>query len=616
METGSSNGRRVRFGAFEADLQAGELRKSGIRVRLQDQPFRVLALLLSCSGDVVTREELRAKIWPDDTFVDFDHSLNTAINKIREALGDSASHPRFVETIPRRGYRFLGDVQGPRQAILPTAAGTEPSTQDSSLPAPLPDKVSHLETRLRFLRISLVVSLGLLGLTAAYFLVISSNRQDIVGERPVRKFVFPSSHLRGDVISPNGRYFGYVSAGSVWVQDLEKTDAMRLEATHGAENRRVCWSPDSEFLCYAGEGELRKISLKEQTPIPVCRLSGRHGGFTWSPDGNSIVLAIEGEGLLEVPATGGEPHLFLQSDPSAGEHHFEFPAFLPDGRGLLFTAHMEDGSHPIYSHAIQTGTRVRLAMGSDAGSSPVYSPTGHILYKGPTGDVPSIWALPFSLQRMEPAGEAFPVARRGRFPSVSSDGTLLYAERRDSNFALILRDRKGTKLRELNQRGQGQGLMNRWVSLSPDGRRVAFSKGEGGNRDIWVQDVRSGIASRLTLRPSRDSAPVWAPDGKQLVFRSDRDGHDELFLKSADRPGEEARRLTSSPTHKVPSDWSKSGRYILYTVIPHGNIGYVRRSEEQGAWESVTFLAMDAYERSAVLSPDEKYVAFVSDKSG
>ncbi len=93
------------------DRAAGELRKSGVRVRLQEQPFQVLALLLERTGDVVTREELRQKLWPADTFVDFDHSLNTAINKVREALGDSASSPRYVETLARRGYRFLGTVE-------------------------------------------------------------------------------------------------------------------------------------------------------------------------------------------------------------------------------------------------------------------------------------------------------------------------------------------------------------------------------------------------------------------------------------------------------------------------------------------------------------------------
>ena len=101
----------MRFGVFAADLAAGELRKSGVRVRLQEQPFQVLALLLERPAEVVTREDLRQKLWPADTFVDFDHSLNTAVNKLREALGDSASSPRYVETLARRGYRFLAPVE-------------------------------------------------------------------------------------------------------------------------------------------------------------------------------------------------------------------------------------------------------------------------------------------------------------------------------------------------------------------------------------------------------------------------------------------------------------------------------------------------------------------------
>jgi cholera toxin transcriptional activator len=103
--------RVARFGLFELDLSAGELRRGGVKLRLQGQPFHVLALLLERAGDVVTREELQQKLWPSDTFVDFDHSLNTAINKVREALGDSASSPRYVETLARRGYRFIAPVQ-------------------------------------------------------------------------------------------------------------------------------------------------------------------------------------------------------------------------------------------------------------------------------------------------------------------------------------------------------------------------------------------------------------------------------------------------------------------------------------------------------------------------
>src|SRR5215813_10118280 len=103
--------KRLRFGVFELDVRAGELRKNGLRVRLQEQPIKVLAMLAEHSGEIVTREELQKSLWPADTYVDFDHGLNKAINKIRDALADSAESPRFVETVPRKGYRFLAEVK-------------------------------------------------------------------------------------------------------------------------------------------------------------------------------------------------------------------------------------------------------------------------------------------------------------------------------------------------------------------------------------------------------------------------------------------------------------------------------------------------------------------------
>ncbi len=123
------NNRRIaRFGVFEVDLAAAELRKNGLKLRLQGQPFQVLALLLERPGEIVSREDLRQKLWASDTFVDFDHSLNTAINKVREALGDSASSPRFVETLARRGYRFIAPVQqeGPQAPIAAESVPAPP----------------------------------------------------------------------------------------------------------------------------------------------------------------------------------------------------------------------------------------------------------------------------------------------------------------------------------------------------------------------------------------------------------------------------------------------------------------------------------------------------------
>jgi cholera toxin transcriptional activator len=125
--------RIARFGVFEADLDARELRKQGRRIRLQEQPFAVLAILLERPGSVISREDIRQKVWASDTFVDFDHSLNTAVNKIRETLGDSAGSPRFVETVARRGYRFVGQVSW-ENSSAPQPAAIQPEKTASELP--------------------------------------------------------------------------------------------------------------------------------------------------------------------------------------------------------------------------------------------------------------------------------------------------------------------------------------------------------------------------------------------------------------------------------------------------------------------------------------------------
>src|ERR1700731_630687 len=123
-------GSRRRFGAFEVDLRAGELRRNGLKVKLQEQPLQVLTLLLERPGEVISRDDLRNRLWPADTFVDFDHSLNAAIKRLRDTLGDSAENPRFVETVARRGYRFVAPVGGaPTNGVVPEVAApqvTEP----------------------------------------------------------------------------------------------------------------------------------------------------------------------------------------------------------------------------------------------------------------------------------------------------------------------------------------------------------------------------------------------------------------------------------------------------------------------------------------------------------
>jgi len=133
IQPGTETSRTYRFGVFELDLRVGELRRNGLKVKLQEQPLQVLTLLLDKPGEIVSREDLRNRLWPADTFVDFDHSLNAAIRRLRDALGDSAENPRFVETVARRGYRFLSPVSaGPSNGNgghSAAAAVSEPAHQ-------------------------------------------------------------------------------------------------------------------------------------------------------------------------------------------------------------------------------------------------------------------------------------------------------------------------------------------------------------------------------------------------------------------------------------------------------------------------------------------------------
>ena len=224
MEPDHQVGGRLSFGVFEVDLRAGELRKRGLRVRLQQQPFQVLAMLLEHSGQVVGREELQKKLWPADTFVDFDHGLNKAINKIREALGDSAENPRFVETVARRGYRFIADVRvadappvrSPELATLAHPAADARDRQD------LAGTLAMLTHRLppRAWKISAFVLLALLASLAAWKLR-SGNRPSLI----IRSLaVLPLESLSSDASQD---YFADGMTDEL-ISDLGQISALRV----------------------------------------------------------------------------------------------------------------------------------------------------------------------------------------------------------------------------------------------------------------------------------------------------------------------------------------------------------------------------------------------------
>jgi len=254
----------VCFGVFEADLQSGELHKNGAKVPLQGQPFQVFAILLEHSGELVTREELRHHIWPEDTFVDFDQALNTAITKIRLALGDEADNPRFVETLPRRGYRFIGPVEsetnGRGRSALPSIGSTVPPG-----PTPVPQTIPSgrnwkLKSATALAALALMTSAVLLSNENSYLSHTRLGtwlRQAVVGRHPEPRLAFSQRRLTanpddiplmGGVISPDGKYLAYTDAGGFYLRQVDSGETRLVTFAKGFDPFPESWFPDSIHL--------------------------------------------------------------------------------------------------------------------------------------------------------------------------------------------------------------------------------------------------------------------------------------------------------------------------------------------------------------------------------
>ena len=265
----------VRFGTFELDLQTGELRHAGQRVKLQEQPFQVLATLLEHPGKMVTREELRSKLWPEDTFVDFDHSLNAAIKRLRDALGESADAPVFIETLARRGYRFIAPVNG-SSGLSGTAIASAPERSRSFF-------FAH--------RIA-VTCIALIAITAVVLTLwrLPSRRTDIIE----RKLTSNSGEndVSSAAISPDGKYLAYSDNTGVYLKLIRTGEVHPVPLPASFSVRVDDWFPDGSRLLVSrwdepGKAGLWSISVFGGTPHPLA--DDAFGGSV-SPDGAHIAF--------------------------------------------------------------------------------------------------------------------------------------------------------------------------------------------------------------------------------------------------------------------------------------------------------------------------------------
>lgn len=374
------------------------------------------------------------------------------------------------------------------------------------------------------------------------------------------------------------------------------------------EPRLIFWSPDSAWIGYATEGKIWKVPAGGGDSLAVTDLQGALIGGTgasWGDDG-TIVFSRGDAGLFRVSDQGGDARPLLEPDPEA-EGDFHQPHQLPGGRGLLFVVHRKTGDPDTVALLAESERKVLVQLEGQRIWDPIYSPTGHILYRRePTNT--GIWALPFSLSSLEVTGEPFLVVPEGNVPSVSNEGTLVYVRGATTRLTqMVWVDRGGQTIAEI---GQAQQHLP-WPALSPDGRRVAVSAIEGDNEDIWIHDVERGTKTRLTFSPEEEGLPAWSPEGDRIAYYKGTPPHSAIVIKRADGTGE-----PEPLTQGASSSFSPDGRYVAYADWGDDtdmDIWYRPLIGEGEPTLLVQTSVMDVYPQ---ISPDGRYVAYMSTESG
>lgn len=538
----------IRFGVFEVDPDAGQLRKHGLKIKLADQPFSILTLLLEQPGKVVTREELQRRLWADDTFVDFDRGLNKAVNRLRETLGDSADAPRFIETLPKRGYRFIGLVDPVHPPILD---GTRQTAVDTPMPQPAAPERSMWRP----------LAWGAAAVVALAALAMLFPRGSAPVEALVRASVLPPADASfvpyNFALSPDGRQLAFVSdrAGqrALWLPALSAVEPRSLSGTDDASF--PFWAPDNQHIGFFANRKLTTIGVASGV-VRIVADARRPSGGTWNADG-TIVFAPDVSGpLYRVPASGGTPKpITTTADATYGESH-RWPSFLPDGRHVLYSAYSratDPSATGIFAIDVQSGERTPIS--AEAVRSVAFA-VGHLFFaRGGR-----LHAHPFDPVRLRTTGDPLPVAERdvatasAFFPSgfsISQTGVLAFQSSADLATRFTWMDEAGKELGHVSGETYGD------PSLSPDGRLVAMSCDalDNGRLAICTYDLARNVAARVT-EGTDARFPVWSHDGREIAYISNGD----LYRVVAD--GSARARLVTRRGN--PTSWSRDGRILLF----------------------------------------------------
>jgi Tol biopolymer transport system component/tRNA A-37 threonylcarbamoyl transferase component Bud32 len=407
-------------------------------------------------------------------------------------------------------------------------------------------------------------------------------------------------------ISPDGSHIAYVSNDQLWLRDIASPDANPIPGTEGA--RRPFWSPDGTTIGYGLGTQLMRIPREGGRAslvgtFPGGMVMGNASSACWDED-DRIVASTSQSGLFEVPARGGEMKTLLS--PQGTETDFHAVCLLPDGKGWAFVIH--DGEHIGYIDALSPdGTRHPLLRIEDSVAGPVWSPSGHLLFLR-LGASDGVWALPVSLDRLEATGEPFLVAAGGTRPSVSRNGTLVYSRGTHSGRGqLTWFDRKGNVTGTL---GPPIETGRPFPEVSPDGRSVVLAETFGDARELFIYDVASGNRRRFTFDEYRDDMGVFLSDGKRVA--SYESGGFTSTIRSIDG--------STDPIvieNAIMGDVTRDGSTLIAS----------RKREEAWVWEihaipldgsgdSTPLIATGSVDWYAKLSPDNHYLAYMSDETG
>lgn len=575
MPERSNGNQTVRFGPYEADQAAAELRKNGIRLKLQEQPFQVLWALLERPGEVVTRDELRQRLWAEDTFVDFDNALNRAVNKIREALDGSARHPRFVETVPRRGYRWVGPT--------PTPLGREKPS-----PAPRP-----IQAFAYIASAALVLALA----GGGVWVWAVNGPSHSPPERPLK--AVPLTSYEGSEVSPSfspdGNQVAFAWNGEsranfdVYVQTIGSGSPLP-RTSDPADDLAPAWSPDGRYIAFLravpesvnGQATLYVIPPLGGTERKVVEGRFLRGLFfpvdiAWSPDAERLFLR-EWDGaadrICEVELNSGKKR-YLTSPPLHARDYA--PALSPDGETLAFGRQRPADESALYLTPVQGGESRHLAMVDGFVKGVAWLPNSReLIYSLQMKELaPSMWRIATdgsAPRRIDiPGGE-------GLGPALSPSGERLVYERGVTDCNIWRYDLPhgigdSRRPRKIIFSTQLDGA----AQISPQGDRIVFGSTRSGSYEIWVAASDGSNQLKLTSMEPSVGSPRWSPDGRTIAFDTfgETDGDNAIYLIDAD--GGPARRLAieGRGVAQRPS-WSYDGKWIYFTS---------RRSGSQQIWK-------------------------------